>query len=37
MSGLTGVFGDMVDFLCFTLYQLTQCIPVDSTELVELK
>jgi hypothetical protein len=37
MSGLIGVFDGMVDFLCFALYQLTQCIPLDSTELVELK
>jgi hypothetical protein len=37
MSGLTGVFGGRVDFLCFALHQLTQCIPLDSTELLELK
>jgi hypothetical protein len=37
MSGLIGVFSDMVDFLCFILYQLTQCIPIDSTKLIELK
>jgi hypothetical protein len=37
MSVLTGVFNGMVDFLCFALHQLTKCIPLDSTELLELK
>jgi hypothetical protein len=37
ISGLTGVFSGRVDFWCFTLHQLTQCIPLDSTELLELK
>jgi hypothetical protein len=37
ISGLTGVFGGRIDFLCFALHQLTQCIPLDSTELIELK
>jgi hypothetical protein len=36
MSGLIGVFCGRVDFLCFALHQLTQCIPLDSTELLEL-
>jgi hypothetical protein len=34
MSGLIGVFGGRVDFLCFALHQLTQCVPLDSTELL---
>jgi hypothetical protein len=37
MSGLTGVFDGKIDFGCFTFHQLTQCIPLDSTELLELK
>jgi hypothetical protein len=37
MSGLIGVFGGRIDFWCFALHQLTQCIPLDSTELLELK
>jgi hypothetical protein len=37
MSGLTGVFGGRVDFSCFALHQLIQCVPLDSTELLELK
>jgi hypothetical protein len=28
MSGLKGVFGGRIDFLCFALHQLTQCIPL---------
>jgi hypothetical protein len=37
MSGLTGVFDGRIDFWCFALHQLTQCIPLYSTELLELK
>jgi hypothetical protein len=37
MSGLIGVFGARIDFVCFALHQLTQCIPLDSIELIELK
>jgi hypothetical protein len=33
MSGLTGVFGGVIDFGRFALQQLTECIPFDSTEL----
>jgi hypothetical protein len=36
-SSLTGVFGGRIDFSCFALHHLTQCIPLDSTELLELK
>jgi hypothetical protein len=28
MSGLIGVFGGRIDFSCFALHQLTQCIPL---------
>jgi hypothetical protein len=37
MSGLVGVFGGGIDFWCFALHQLTQCIPLDSMELLKLK
>jgi hypothetical protein len=37
MSGLTGVFSGRIDFCCFAFHQLTQCMPLDSTELIELK
>jgi hypothetical protein len=37
MSSLIGVFGGRIDFLCFALHQLTQCIPLDSTKLLKLK
>jgi hypothetical protein len=37
MSGLTGVFCGRINFLCFTLHQLTQYIPLDSTKLLKLK
>jgi hypothetical protein len=37
MYGLTGVFDGRIDFCCFALHQLTQCIPLDRTELLELK
>jgi hypothetical protein len=37
MSGLTEVFDSMINFLCFALHQLTQCIPLDTMLLLELK
>jgi hypothetical protein len=37
MSDLAGVFGGRIDFCCIALYQLTQCISLDSTELLEIK
>jgi hypothetical protein len=37
MSDLAGVFGGRIDFCCIALHQLTQCIPLDSMELLEIK
>jgi hypothetical protein len=37
MFDLTGFFGGRIDFSCFVLHQLTQCIPLDSSELLKLK
>jgi hypothetical protein len=37
MSDLIGVFSGRIDFLCFALHQLIQCIPLDHMELLELK
>jgi hypothetical protein len=37
MSDLIGVFGGRIIFLCFTLHQLTQYIPLDSMKLLKLK
>jgi hypothetical protein len=37
MSGMIGIFCGMIDFLYFALHQLTQCISLDSTKLLELK